>query len=116
MKQTNLTCIECPIGCDITVTTDGDRVVTVCGNGCPRGKVYASAEVVCPMRVLTTTVKSNDGRTVSVKTSAPIKKSEIFTLMKKISSVTVNVPIKIGDVIVRNFSDGADLIATADLI
>ncbi len=115
MKQTNLTCIECPIGCDITVTTDGDKVVEVRGNGCPRGKAYASAEVVCPMRVLTTTVKSKDGRMVSVKTSKPVKKSEIFTLMEKFFTVKVDLPIKIGDVIEKNVSDGADLIATVDL-
>ena len=43
-----LTCIECPIGCEIEVSLEGGTVSCVKGNGCPRGRAYAEAEVVCP--------------------------------------------------------------------
>ena len=52
MKKT-LTCIECPIGCEIEVEVENGVVLSVKGNTCPRGKVYAEAEVVCPKRVVT---------------------------------------------------------------
>ena len=42
MKR-KLTCIECPIGCEIAVELEDGKVVSLTGNGCPRGKVYAEA-------------------------------------------------------------------------
>ena len=39
METRELTCIQCPLGCPLTVTVDGDSV-TVTGNTCPRGAVY----------------------------------------------------------------------------
>ena len=115
MKKVNLTCIECPFGCDVTVEFDGDKILSVVGNTCPRGEKYAKTEVVCPKRVLTTTVKVKDGRMLPVKTSEPILKSETFNAMQKINGITVDAPIKIGDVIIKNMYDGVDLIATLDL-
>ena len=40
MKKT-LTCIECPIGCTIEVELQDGNVISVQGNGCPRGRLYA---------------------------------------------------------------------------
>lgn len=114
MKKINLTCVECPMGCSLEVTVEGEQI-NVSGNGCPRGVMYAKNEITCPMRVLTSTVKTEDGRLVAVKTDNPIKKSLMMDLMKKINSLTVKTPVKIGDVIVENFSDGANLVATDKL-
>ena len=88
MGKINLTCIECPVGCEITVTvTDGNMEVS--GNACPRGKLYATNEVTCPKRVVTSTVRCDNGEVVSVKTSAPVLKSEMFEVMKKINRTPV---------------------------
>ena len=38
MKTRELTCIVCPLGCRIKVELDGDKIVSVTGNTCPRGK------------------------------------------------------------------------------
>ena len=111
MKRT-LTCIECPLGCEITVELFDGQVVSVSGHSCLRGKTYAENEVICPKRVITSTVKTTDGRMVSVKTDIPVKKTETFTVMEKIKTVTVTTPVKIGDVLVENISDGANLVAT----
>ena len=62
MKKT-LTCIECPIGCEIEVEIHGGKVISLKGNGCPRGKLYAENEVICPRRVVTSTVRAKDGPT-----------------------------------------------------
>ena len=52
-----LTCIVCPLGCDLKVELDENkRVLSVSGNTCPRGKVYAENECVNPRRTVTSTV------------------------------------------------------------
>ena len=38
-----LTCIECPVGCEIRVETENGEVKSVQGNSCPRGKMYAES-------------------------------------------------------------------------
>ena len=113
MKRT-LTCIECPIGCSIEVEMQDGKVISVKGNACPRGKLYAENEVVCPKRVVTSTVRATDGTMVPVKTDKPVKKSEIFAIMEKINNTVCVLPVKIGDVLVENISDDANLIATGN--
>lgn len=112
--EKKLTCVECPKGCEITVELDGDKIISVGGYSCQRGKKYAESEVICPRRVLTTTVKCADGGVVSVKTSNPVKNSEIFELMDKINKITVCPPVKIGQIIVKDIAEGSDLIATCN--
>lgn len=110
----NLTCIECPMGCEITVQLDGDKVVSIVGNSCPRGKAYANDEVICPKRILTTTVKCENGKLVSVKTDKAVEKSKIFDIMDEIKNIVVKLPVKIGDVVKENISGDANLIATSN--
>ena len=113
MKR-NLTCIECPMGCSIEVEVENGRAVSVKGNGCPRGKIYAENEVVCPRRVLTSSVRMTDGTMIPVKTSEPVKKEEMFEIMKKIASVHPELPVHIGDVLYPDIAEGADLVASGN--
>ena len=108
-------CTECPIGCTVSVEHEGDTILAVSGNGCPRGKKYASDEVVCPRRTVTSTVRTKDGRLVSVKTSSGVPKSEIFAVMKKIRALHTDTPIRIGDILLADISADVDLVATSDL-
>lgn len=114
MKHT-LTCVECPMGCEIEVVTENGAAVSVTGNSCPRGKAYAENEVVCPKRVLTTTVRTVDGRMLPVKTSQPVKKAELLSLMQTINGLHPAAPVHIGDILMKNISDGADLVAADNL-
>lgn len=114
MKTVNLTCVECPMGCQIEVDLEYDKVIAVRGNTCPRGKAYAENEVVCPRRVVTTTVRSANGEMISVKTDKPVKKSEIFDVMKKINAVTAATPVKIGDVIISGVTEDINVISTCN--
>ena len=109
-----LTCIECPMGCEITVLINSGNVQEIKGNGCPRGAKYAKEEVVCPKRILTTTVKSDCGKLVSVKTDKGVDKDSLLEVMEKIKSIKVNLPIKIGDVVKENLVRGVNLIATSN--
>ena len=108
----NITCIECPMGCAVEVETENGAVVKVSGNGCPRGKAYAENEVTCPKRVVTSSVRAENGEMIPVKTDRPIRKSEIFAVMSKINGLHPKLPIAIGDVILRGICDDADLVAT----
>ena len=110
----NLTCIECPIGCEITVTMEDGKVVSVKGNSCPRGKVYAEAEVVCPKRVVTSTVRAEDGEMIPVKTDRPVRKDAIFEVMQKINATVPKKPIALGDVLVENICDDANLVVVGN--
>ncbi len=111
MKSTIITCIECPIGCTIEVGVENGKVLSVVGNACPRGKMYAENEVICPKRVLTSTVRMENGKILSVKTDAPVEKAKMFDIMKKINGVHPKGEVKIGDILAENIADGANLVA-----
>ncbi len=107
-----INCIECPKGCEISVEIEGGVIKNITGNSCKRGFNYATDEITCPRRVITSTVKTKDGRVVSVKTERPVKKSEIFDVMKKINGITLSKSVNIGDVVEENISEDINLIAT----
>ena len=113
--KVNLTCVECPMGCAIEAEVENGVCLSVKGNSCPRGKLYAENEVVCPKRVLTSTVRALDGKMVPVKTDAPIKKSQLFDVMKKINSVHPQAGVKIGDILTYNISDGVNLVVAGNV-
>ena len=113
--KTNLTCIECPLGCAIEVDAEGGKVLSVIGNTCPRGKIYAESEIICPRRVLTSTVRAVSGEMIPVKTSQPVKKTEMLELMKKINVLHPVLPVKIGDVLLEDIAEGVNLIATGNV-
>ena len=114
MEKHELTCIQCPIGCALTVTVDGDDV-TVTGNTCPRGKVYGIKEVTAPSRTVTSTVPIEGGELprLSVKNNGDVPKSMIFDVMAEIRVIKVKAPVKAGDTVIYNVcGTGVDIIAT----
>lgn len=115
MEIRELTCISCPIGCPLIVTMDGAEVVSVTGNTCKRGEIYAKKEVTNPTRIVTSTVMVENGSVdmVSVKTKEDIPKDRIFDCVKALKGVTVKAPVHIGDVIVKDVAGtGVDIVAT----
>lgn len=117
-EKRNLTCIRCPMGCQITVTLESGEVRAVEGNSCPRGDEYARNEVTHPVRTVTSTVRVRKGSlpVVSVKTQTDIPKDRIFDVMQDINSVTVTAPVHIGDVLMENIAGtGVALVATRDV-
>lgn len=113
MKE--LICITCPRGCHLKV----DDNLNVTGNFCPRGAMYAKAELTHPVRTLTSTVKINSivADRLPVKSARPLPKELIFKAMEEINKVTMNAPISIGDVVIKNiFDTGIDIVATKDIL
>ena len=53
---------------------------------------------------------------VSDRLSKPVSKAMIFPIMEEIRKASVEAPVRIGDVIIRNIlSTGADVIATRNV-
>lgn len=116
MKQRLLTCIVCPKGCPLVIELDdGGKVVSVSGNSCKRGIVYAEDECTHPKRTVTSTVRTADGRVVAVKTADTVPKEQVFEVMREINSVRPEGKISVGDVIIRNVAGtGVSVVATAN--
>ena len=115
MEKRELICINCPMGCRLTVTMEDEKVTEVTGNTCKRGEIYARKEVTNPTRIVTSTVQVEGGRALrtSVKTKEDIPKELIFECVKALKNVTVKAPVNIGDVVLENVAGtGVDIIAT----
>lgn len=117
MKETDLICIGCPMGCPLHVTTEGAEVLSVTGNTCPRGDAYARKEVTNPTRIVTSSVRvygsATGAVTVSCKTGSDIPKGKIFDVVLSLKGVSVKAPVNIGDVIVADAAGtGVDIVAT----
>ena len=118
MEIRNLTCISCPMGCPITVEMEGEEIISVTGNTCKRGEVYARKEVTNPTRIVTSTVKVLGGAAdmVSVKTKEDIPKGKIFECVRALKGVEIEAPVHIGHVVVQNAAGtGVDIVATKNV-
>lgn len=115
MTKVELTCINCPLGCQLTALVENGVVASVSGNNCLRGERYAKSEVTDPKRTVTSTVRCNNKR-VCVKTVPEVPKDKIFSVMDEIHKIEVKPPIHIGSVIVHNIANsGSDLVATSEI-
>ncbi len=118
METRNLTCINCPMGCALTIEMEGNEVVSISGNTCPRGEAYGRKEVTNPTRIVTSTVRVTGGAAdmVSVKTKQDIPKEKIFDCVKALRDVEVQAPVHVGDVIVSDVAGtGVDIVATRNV-
>ena len=113
-----LTCIVCPRGCTINYDLVDGQAVNITGNTCIRGKKYCETEVVSPTRMITSTVKVENGlyNQLPVITSAPVPKAMIFDVVQQIKKVTVKAPVNVNDVIIENVcGTGVNILASRSL-
>ena len=117
MEEKELTCICCPMGCQLKVTISDE--VMVSGNKCGRGAIYAKKEVTDPRRVVTSSVRVKDGELamVSVKTESDVPKDKIFDCMREIRKAEITAPVHIGDVIIKDCAGtGVRIVATKNIL
>ena len=113
-----LICINCPLGCGLTVTLKDGDVVKVEGNTCPKGEAYGKEEVTDPTRIVTSTVRVSGGvlPVVSVKTASDIPKEKIMDCANALKNVKIQAPVSIGDVVVEDVcGTGVSVIATKNI-
>ena len=104
MPTKELTCINCPMGCLLSVEFDETGIKKVTGNQCKRGELYAAKEVITPKRIVTSIVPVLNGveDMVSVKTAIDIPKELVKQCVTELKNVKVEAPVEIGQVIVEN--------------
>lgn len=108
-------CIGCPKGCHLTVD---EATLDVKGASCERGIAYGQNELTHPVRVVTSTVKIEGAALcrVPVKTKTAVPKDKIFAVMRALDNVTLQAPVKIGDVALADVCNtGVDIVVTRDL-
>lgn len=113
-------CIACPIGCHLKLTIDAGadssaEDLTVSGNKCKRGEVYALEEYSEPKRVVTATCRLGleNLERLPVKSTKPILKDQINSLLKEIYSLKIDTPVKRGQIIIENYNNsGVDIVAS----
>ena len=114
----SLICISCPLGCSIDVEYDTNHIIKVDGATCKRGQQYAEKEIFNPERVVTSTVKINGAIIdfLPVKTDRTVSKKMMTKVMEEVFKITVQSPVKVGDVVCANVAGTeANLIATRSL-
>ena len=109
-------CINCPKGCEMDVEVDGDKV-SVSGHSCPKGEAYAKSEVTNPTRMVTGLVRvAGMRKPLPVKTKTAVPKGKIDAVLFAMHQATVQLPVKIGDVIIPDVAEtGVDVVATANM-
>lgn len=101
MKE--VVCVVCPRGCRIQVEVkEQDYFMTQ--NGCNRGPIYVRQELTDPRRSLTTTIQVHGGveHRLPVVTNQDIPRDIVFDALELLSTVVVEAPIIVGDIIIDN--------------
>ena len=112
-----ITCICCPKGCLVTLDTDRPEE-TAKGHNCPQGKEYAISELTHPMRTISSTVEIKGGLhpRIPVKTNGNIPKEKIFEVMEEINKISVESPVKCGDILLEDvLGTGVNLVACRNM-
>lgn len=118
LESKEMNCIVCPLGCKLTVQLESGKVLSVTGNTCPRGEKYANEELTAPTRMLTSTVKITNAilPLLPVVSEKPLPKNKVLDCAIKLRNITVNTPIKQGDVIVANIlNSGVNIVASRSM-
>jgi len=107
----------CPIGCSLEVNEDPSGNLSVTGNRCPRGAVYAQEEIRSPKRTVTATCQINGEassvRRIPVKTASPCPREKILALLDDIYKLKVTLPVKAGDILIADWNGaGINVAAT----
>jgi len=116
-EEKKMTCVVCPVGCEITVRREGDGL-KIKGFQCKQGKIYAQEEFENPSRTLTATVKIKDSvlPLLPVKSKNPLPREKSIQAMQELAKIEIKAPVKIGDTVFANISGtGIDMIATRSM-
>jgi CxxC motif-containing protein len=110
-----LTCVLCPVGCELEVRKDPGGELQVQGNQCDKGIPFAVEEVLHPKRNLATSVplKGTETKMASVRLTGPVPRDMIFPILAEISALRPEAPVRRGQVLIMDvLGTGVDVIAT----
>ena len=112
-----ITCICCPKGCLVTLDTENPEE-TAKGFNCPQGNEYAIGALTHPMRTISSTVEIKGGLhpRIPVKTNGNIPKEKIFEVMDEINKISVESPVKCGDILLEDvLGTGVNIVACRNM-
>ena len=118
MEKKEFVCIRCPLGCNITVATEGNEIRSITGNTCQRGADYVTKELTDPRRIVTSLVRVTGGElpVASVKTASDIPKAKIQDCILALKEIDLQAPVHMGDIVVENVCGcGVNIIATRSI-
>jgi CxxC motif-containing protein len=110
-----LTCVLCPVGCELEVRKNDAGELDVRGHQCDKGVPFAVEEVLRPKRNLATSVpiRGTAARMVSVRLSGPVPREMIFPILSEIAKLRPEAPVRRGQILVADIlGTGVDVIAT----
>lgn len=84
----------------------------------PHWDQYATTEFSHPVRILTTTIKTDSEKVplIPVRSEKPIPKEKIMDCMNVIRECKVSAPVNVYDILVENICDtGINIVATGHL-
>lgn len=116
-RKNSIICIRCPKGCKLSLVAYKNDV-KIEGNDCKIGIEYGLEEIKNPMRIVSSTIKILNSKypRLPVRTKDTVPKDKIKKIIDIIKNKTVEAPVNIGQVVVKNIADtGSDLIAERDM-
>ena len=114
-----LSCVLCPVGCELEVGTGPDGCLQVAGNQCDKGIPFAEEEVLRPRRNLATSVpvRGTASRMVSVRLSGTVPREMIFPILAEIAKLSPEAPVRRGQILIADvLGTGVDVIATRTVL
>ena len=114
-----LTCVLCPVGCELEVRRDEAGELDVRGNQCDKGAPFAVEEILHPKRNLATSipVRGTASKMVSVRLSGPVPREMIFPILAEIARLRPEAPFSRGQVLITDvLGTGVDVIATRTVV
>ncbi|MBE0480461.1 MAG: DUF1667 domain-containing protein [Dehalococcoidia bacterium] len=117
-EKRHFTCVVCPVGCEIDVEAENGAILSMEGNRCKKWEEFVQQELREPMRVLTTTVRVKDAKwpVLPVRTDKAVPRRLIPEIMKEVSRIEMEAPVRISDVAVADIAGtGADVVATRSM-
>jgi len=110
-----LTCVLCPVGCELEIGKDPAGEIQVQGNQCDKGIPFATEEVLHPKRNLAASVplRGTAARMISVRLSRPVPREMLLPILAEIGKLRPEAPVRRGQVLIVDvLGSGADVIAT----
>ena len=113
-EEGTVTCTVCPNGCQVRWD---EKSGSFSGNRCMRGSRFAMQERTSPMRTVTTTVKTESGQLLSVRTDGKVPRDSVRNLVDQLRTVTVAGSYAAGDEVCTAGPAGNQvrIVATSDL-
>ena len=112
MNIRELTCIGCPMGCQLRATLEDGVVTAVTGN------TYARKECVHPERTVTGTVRVLGGLlpVVPVRTQGEVPKEKVLEVARALHHAAVPAPVQAGQVVLADVcGTGVAVVATKNI-